>query len=420
MNKNFFHDAKPGPLKRCQISDKDDLELVLDLGHQPLCDSLLNEDQLNMPEKTYPLRLYRSKSLGHGQLDYVVPGEEVYFPDYPYRPGITKEVINHHSKRAAQAIKKYNITQGSLIIDIGSNDGTLLNEYKKRKMRVLGIEPTNTGNFAREKDIDTIQKFFTEDVGRQISSEYGKAKLVTATNVFAHMSTMGEVIRGVLNILDNEGVFIFENHYIVDILKGNQFDTIYHEHIRSYSLTSIIYLFEMYDMKVINAEIVGRYGGTIRVEVSANKSAKVSQSIDKLILYEKRFGLFESKTWRDFKDRVIKSKNDLMEIAINVSNKGQRFVGKSCPGRCSTLLNYIGIGKDLMPYIAEQPTSLKLGMYLPGKHIPIVNDELLYKEQPDYVVILAWHYWKPITKILRSNGLKSKIVIPLPEVRIIK
>ena len=109
-----------------------------------------------------------------------------------------------------------------------------------------------------------------------------------------------------------------------------------------------------------------------------------------------------------------------MEIAINALNKGQRFVGKSCPGRCSTLLNYVGIGKDLMPYIAEQPTSLKLGMYLAGKHIPIVNDELLYKEQPDYVVILAWHYWKPITKILRNNGLKSKIVIPLPEVRIIK
>lgn len=137
MKKIFFHDAKPGPLKRCQISDKDDLELVLDLGHQPLCDSLLNEDQLNKPEKTYPLRLYRSKSLGHGQLDYVVPGEEVYFPDYPYRPGITKEVIDHHSKRAAQAIKKYNIAKGSLIIDIGSNDGTLLNEYKKRNMRVL-------------------------------------------------------------------------------------------------------------------------------------------------------------------------------------------------------------------------------------------------------------------------------------------
>jgi 2-polyprenyl-3-methyl-5-hydroxy-6-metoxy-1,4-benzoquinol methylase len=415
-----YHDAKPGSLKRCQISNKDDLELVIDLGHQPLCDSLLTKEQLDSPEKTFPLRLYRSKSLGHGQLDYVVPGEDVYYPEYPYRPGITNEVIEHHSKRADQAIKRFNINTNSLIIDIGSNDGTLLNEYKKRNMKVLGIEPTNTGEFARERGIDTIQEFFTEDLGKQISSDYGKAKLVTATNVFAHMATMGEVIRGILNILDNDGVFIFENHYIIDILKGNQYDTVYHEHIRSYSLKSIIYLFEMYGMKVIEAEVVDRYGGTIRVAVSMDKNAQVSNSINKLLSYEKSFGLFEDDVWEKFRQNTIKSKNDLMEIAINAANRGERFVGKSCPGRCSTLLNYAGMGKDLMPYIAEQPTSLKLGLYLPGKHIPIISDEILYKEQPDYVVLLAWHYWKPIVKILRDNGLKSKFVIPLPEVKILE
>jgi len=364
--------------------------------------------------------LYRSKSLGHGQLDYVVPGEDVYYPEYPYRPGITNEVVEHHSSRADEAIKRFNIQKNSLIVDIGSNDGTLLNEYKNRDMRVLGIEPTNTGQIARDRGIDTIQEFFTEDIGTQISSNYGKAKLVTATNVFAHMATMGEVIRGIIKILDNDGIFVFENHYIIDILKGNQYDTVYHEHVRSYSLKSIIHLFEMYDMKVVDAEIVDRYGGTIRVAVSMDKNSKVANSIAKLLEYEQSFGLFEKSVWDKFRENTIKSKNDLMEIALNASQKGERFVGKSCPGRCSTLLNFVGMGKDLMPYIAEQPTSLKLGLYLPGKHIPIVSDDILYKEQPDYVVLLAWHYWEPIVKILRENGLKSKFVIPLPEVKILE
>ena len=419
MNNIKYHDAKPGPLKRCQITDNDDLELVVDLGHQPLCDSLLTEEQLDLPEKNYPLRLYRSKSLGHGQLDYVVPGEDVYYPEYPYRPGITKEVVEHHSERSDEAIKKFNLDKNSLIVDIGSNDGTLLNEYKKRGMRVVGIEPTNTGQIARDRGVNTIQAFFTEEISKQISSEYGKAKLVTATNVFAHMATMGEVVRGVMNLLDDDGVFIFENHYIIDILKWNQYDSIYHEHIRSYSLKSLVSLFEMYGMKIIDAEIVERYGGTIRVAVSKNNQAKTANSVSKFLSYEEAYGLFDNKVWEDFKNNTIKAKNDLLELAISASEKGQRFVGKSCPGRCSTLLNFTGIGTDLMPYISEQSTSLKLGLYVPGKHQPIIDDKILFEEQPDYVLLLAWHYWEPIAKDLRSRGLKSKLVVPLPELRII-
>ena len=415
-----FHDAQPGVLDFCQISGKNDIEQVIDLGHQPLCDSLLLKKNLNEPEKTYPLRLYRSKSLGHAQLDYVVPGEEVYFPEYPYRPGITKEVQEHHSKRCEETILKYNIPINSLIVDIGSNDGTLLSYYKQKTMRTIGIEPTNTAKIAQSNGINTIQAFFDEKIAENILTNYGEAKIITATNVFAHMATMGKVIRGIKRLLAKDGFFIFENHYIVNILKDNQYDTIYHEHIRSYSLKSLIYLFNLYDMKVIDAEVVDRYGGTIRVTVEKNDKLKISKNVKNLISLEKKFGLFEENVWNKFKSNIIKTKYDLLEIALDASNKRQRFVGKSCPGRCSTLINYIGLDQDLMPYIAEQPTSLKLGKFLPGKHIPIVEDDILFKEKPDFVVIFAWHYGKEIAKNLKDKGLKSKFILPLPYVKILE
>jgi len=414
-----YHDVPSGPLKYCQISGKKDLELVIDLGHQPLCDSLLTKEQLDHPEQFFPLRLYRSKSLGHAQLDYIVPGDKVYPNNYPYRPGITKEVVDHHAYQSKETIKKHSLSKNSFIIDIGSNDGTLLKAFKNNGMRVLGIEPTDTAKIAEKEGIETIQKPFTDSLGREIANHYGKADIVTATNVFAHMASLGEVIRGIENVLNDDGVFIFENHYIIDILKGLQYDSIYHEHIRSYSLASIIHLFNLYNFTVVDAEIVERYGGTLRVTVAKGKNKAVSNSINKLINFEKGFGLFDNSAWKNFTKNVYKARNDLLELAISAHDKNQRFVGKSCPGRCSTLVNFTGIDDHLMPYIAEQTTSLKLGLYLPGKHIPIVEDDVLYKEQPDYVLILAWHYWEPITKILRDRGLKSKFVIPLPEVRII-
>lgn len=415
-----FHDALPGKLDKCQISNNDDLELVVDLGDQPLCDALITEEKLNESEKFYPLKFYRSKSLGHGQLDYIVPGEEVYFPEYPYRPGITSEVKTHHSNRCNEAIKKFQLSSSDLIVDIGSNDGTLLSFYKEKSFRVLGVEPTMTAQIAEKNGIETIQSFFDEKVAEKILTKFGQAKLVTATNVFAHMATMGKVTRGIKMLIQNEGYFVLENHYILNILHDNQYDTIYHEHIRSYSLTSLIYLFELYKMKVIDAEIVDRYGGTIRVTVTNDIGKQVSTNVIKLVDNEKKMGLFENLIWKNFKKNIEKSKSDLMELALDINSKGQRLVGKSCPGRCSTLINYTGLGVELMPYIAEQPTSLKLGKYLPGKHIPIVDDDILFKENPDFVIIFAWHYGAQIANNLRGRGLKSKFILPLPQVSIME
>ena len=224
---------------------------------------------------------------------------------------------------------------------------------------------------------------------------------------------------GIVDLLDEDGLFVFENHYIIDILKLNQYDSIYHEHIRSYSLTSLEYLFNLYNMKIIDAEVVERYNGTIQVTISKNKNEKQNSSVKRILNYEKEFGLFKDNVWSEFKRNVFKTKNDLRKVLVDLKSNGKSIVANSCPGRCSTLLNFCDIGTDLIPYIAEQPTSHKLNKFLPGKHIPIFDNKILFEEQPDYVLILAWHYAEPIIKSLKIRGLKSKFIIPLPNVKII-
>jgi hypothetical protein len=415
------HDVAPGTLDRCQVCGCTELELVIDLGHQPLCDSLLTADMLDKPESHYPLRLFRCPKCTLTQLDHVVDGAVVYAPEYPYRSGITKELRVYQEAFAQSVIDKIGLDEGALCVDVGSNDGTLLSGFKKLKMAALGVEPTNIAKIARaENGIETIQSFFNEEVAREIRADRGPAKVITTTNVFAHMAPLGEVMRGIVALLDNDGVFITESHYLLDVLKGAQYDTVYHEHIRTYSLRSLVALFEFYDMEVFDVERADRYGGNIRAYVARKGTRAIQGSVAALLLLEEQEGLGEKATYTRFRENAYKTRDQLMEFAYSAKKSGQRFVGNSCPGRCSTLLNFCGMNKDLLPYLAEQPTSLKLGMYLPGLHLPIVENSILLEEQPDYVLLLAWHYAKPITEQLRERGLKSKFVMPLPNFEVLE
>ncbi len=408
-----------GKLDYCNITGSKDLDEVVDLGDQPLCDSLIEETNLNQKEQMFPLRLMKNQELGYSQLDYVVPHDLVYHPGYPYRPGITKEIIDHHTSQSRININKHKIQKNSVIVDIGSNDGTLLQQYKNNDMNVIGVEPTDTANIANNNGILTYQKPFDKKIALEILLKHGAASIITATNVFAHMATLDDVIRGIQILLDDEGVFIFENHYMVDIIKHNQYDTIYHEHIRNYSLKSLIYLFNLYNMSVIDAEIVERYNGSIKVTVSKKKNSIVMPSVNKVLMYERDFGLYEEDVWNNFKKNIFKSKKNLTDLLNSLKVSGKTIVGNSCPGRCSTLINYCKIDTSIIPYIAEQPQSLKIGKYLPGMRIPIVNNEILFRDMPDYIILFAWHLAGPIIKDLKSRGIKSKFIMPLPHVEII-
>src|SRR3989344_6230306 len=248
------HFINAGHISSCQICNSDKLHLVLDLGHQPLCDTLLSKDVLNEPEKTYPLRMIWCENCTGVQLDYCVSGGEVYHPDYPYRSGITKELAEYQESMALSLIEKFNLKSQDLVIDVGSNDGTLLKGFQKKGIKTLGVEPTNIAKIANKSGVKTIQSFFDIKTSQKIKKEYGQASLIISTNTFAHMQTLGEFIMGAYNLLKNDGVFVNETHYILDVIKGGQFDTIYHEHLRTYSLRSLITLFNQYDFTVTDVE----------------------------------------------------------------------------------------------------------------------------------------------------------------------
>jgi len=414
------HMVKNGHIDKCQVCNSSKLNLILDLGHQPLCDSLLTEEMLNQPETTYPLRMFWCEECSLAQIDYCVDGSIVYHPNYPYRTGVTKELVEYQNSMSRSLISKYNLKHGDLVVDLGSNDGTLLTGFKEQGIKVLGVEPTNIAKIANQNGIETVQKFFVVDVANEIKNKHGEASLILSTNMFAHMATISEVVFGIETLLKDDGVFVLESHYLLDVIESGQFDTIYHEHLRTYSLKSLVKLFSYYNFTITDVERGSRYGGNIRVHVTKGKNRPVSENVTALLNLEESLGLYKLETYRKFADRVKKAKKDFMNFMFKIKEEGKTIVANSCPGRCVTLLNYYGVDADLIPYIAEQPTSLKLGMFLPGKVIPIVNNEILVKEQPDYVILLAWHYAEPIMEQLKARGLKSNFVIPLPDLKVVK
>lgn len=420
MNHKPEHNLKTGLINYCQVCGSNNLEFVIDLGHQPPCDSLLTSSQLSHPETSYPLRMYRCCECSLAQIDYVVDPEILFYREYPYRSGITPTLANNLRNTGFSAIKKFGLNKGDLAIDIGSNDGTLLSSFKDAGLRVVGVEPTDVAKISIANGIPAIQEFFSEKVAQEIINEHGQAAVVTAANMFAHVKNLGDLIRGVELLLKEGGVFITESHYLQSLLDTVQYDSVYHEHLKYYTLKSLIKLFEYYDFTVVDVELIENYGGSIRVYAAKGKNGEVNPSVQKILDKELTSGLYASMPFTRFSAAVIKSRIQLKKLVIAAKEENKSLVGVGCPGRSSTLVNYCAIDKELMSCIAEQSSSLKLGLYLPGMHIPIVDEEVLFQNQPDYVLLLSWHYWEPIVKKLRAKGLRSKVIIPLPEVRVIE
>lgn len=414
-----LHDLPMGHLDRCQICGATDLELVIDLGFHAPCDSLLWPEDLRRKETVYPLRFLRCPSCGLAQIDHAVEPEVLFFADYPYRSGITETLARNLRSTAGAIIDRFGLAPGAQVMDIGSNDGTLLSGFRDRGMRVLGVEPTNIARIANANGLESVQEFFTEALARRLRAERGPFAAITAANMFAHVAKLGELIRGVEHLLEPGGVFVTESHYLLDLLETVQYDSIYHEHLKFYSMRSIIALFGYYDFTVTDVERIPNYGGSIRVYARKGKGHPVEPPVRALLAEEDRYGLNDGAVFQTFRRRVEKARTDLLKFATDAAAEGKTLVGIGCPGRSATLLNYCRIDPMLMPYIAEQSTSLKIGLFLPGSHIPIVDEQRMLDEQPDYAVMLSWHYADPIIAKLRAKGLRSRIVVPLPELRVV-
>ena len=411
------HNFKNGKISKCQICNSGKLINIITLGDQPLANSLLEKNE--KVKNTYPINVVRCEQCTLIQIDHIVNQSEVYHLDYPYLPGITKTVDEEQKQFSNFLVDKLSLTANDLAVDFGSNDGSLLKHLKSKNIKVVGVEPTNIAKIANKNGIVTYQNFFNEEVVDQIIKKHGKAKVITSTNVFAHMSTLGDVMNGIVKLIDEDGYYCFENHYALEIIKNLQYDTFYHEHLRTYTLISLDKLFKYYNLNLVDAEIVSRYGGSIRCVVSKKKMDK-SENLKSLMDLEKKLLIDNvENTFLNFTEKVKKSKKDLIDLLKKLKNQNKKVIAKSCPARAVVLLNYCGIDNKLINYVAEQPTSLKLNKIIPGTELEIVNDDILLKDQPDYILLLAWHLSQPIINKWRARGLNSKFIVPLPEVKII-
>jgi 2-polyprenyl-3-methyl-5-hydroxy-6-metoxy-1,4-benzoquinol methylase len=413
-------DLQPGHLAACQICGSGQLQHVIDMGFSAPCDSLLRKDQLNAAESTYPLNLLRCRECGLVQIDYVVDPKELFFPDYPYRSGITETLRKNLHAMAAHVGARIGLSTGSLVVDVGSNDGSILEGFKANGMRVMGVEPTKIARIAQAAGIPTVNAFFDRGVAAQIASEHGRASLVTAANVFAHVNQLSTLLQGIGDLVEDGGYFVSESHYMLSILDTLQYDSIYHEHLRYYLLRPLERLFAAHGFTLVDAERIPNYGGSIRAYARKGSGHTVAARLRELAAEEAKAAAYEDGTYERFAERIRKSQRELRSLMVKLHDEGKRVVGVGCPGRSITLLAYCGITPDLMPYIAEQATSLKLGLYTPSTHIPIVDEAVMFEEQPDYALMLSWHYAQPIMRSLRHKGLRSKIIVPLPDLQVLE
>ncbi len=412
------HDLKDGFQDKCQICGSKNLHEIIDLGNQPLADKLplINENATKVI--SYPLIQSFCKDCGLNQLRYICSSKLMFGDNYNYKTGVTKELVDYQANMASTLVEELCLSQKDLVCDLGSNDGTLLKGFKNCGVKIFGVEPTDISEIANNSGIPTLRSPFGVKAAEIIKSKYGEASLATATNVFAHVQNLGDFLRGLNILLKENAYFCFENHYLNSILENTQYDTIYHEHLRSLSLTAIKKLFSFYNFTLIKVKETSRYGGNIRILVRKGKNHEQERSITDFLEKEKK--LFNLNIYKKFKDNAIKSKIELLKTLIDLKSRGKYVVGYSLPARAMTLINYVGIDNDMIPYIVEQPNSLKLNKYVPGTRIPILSNTCLEREKPEYLLVFAWHLKKEIISYLRRRGIKCKCIFPLPEVEILE
>ncbi len=411
--------ATYGHITKCQVCNSDDLVTILELGHQPPVHAHLTAAKLHQAETTYPLNFCRCHSCGLLQLDYIGDPSVIFPPEYPYQTGMTNMLIRNFRTLAEQTIERYHLDKDDLVIDIGSNDGTLLAGFQAKGMRVLGIEPTNIAKIANERNIPTEQTYFDEGVASRIVATHGKAKIVTCTNAYAHIYNLYEITAGIETILSDDGIFISESQYLMDIIEKLEFDTIYHEHLRFYSLKPLVTLFANAGFTLIDAERITAAGGSIRV-YAMKGTHPVNQRVHDLIAAEEAAGLYDEVVLKNFAKRAISARHHLLPLLLECKNKGAKIVGIGAPARSNSLLGFTHIDNLILDYACERSGSPKIGLFTPGTHLPIVDEKQLFIDQPDYALVLSWHIGEELMKKLRELGYKGKFIVPLPEPKIIE
>ena len=409
-------------LKECRICGSKNLYKYLDLGKTPLANHLIELKNADKKEDAFPLEVLYCKNCSLSQLSIVVE-PEILFSYYPYRSSVSKSFREHCAEMAAKAAEIIEMNENGLAVDIASNDGCLLQEFKKRNFKTIGVEPAkNLAKIAESNGIETINRFWDSEAAKSISAKYGKAKIIAATNVFAHVDDLNEFMEGVKILLDNSGFFIVEVPYFHDLMANNEFDTIYHEHLSYFLVKPLQQLYKKHNFAIAGIEKYPIHGGTIRVYASKSPKASLStgRSANEFLDFERKEKMYMIETYQKLESNAKKIKKKLVETLIKLNKDNKKIAAYGASAKGNTLLNYCGIGSSIVEFIVDD-TPEKQNHLAPGSRIKIVDSGFIEKEKPDYLLLLAWNFAKEImkkTENFRNNG--GKYIIPIPDVRIIQ
>ena len=405
-------------IENCRMCDSKELYKFLDLGFMPPADGILNKEEINHPEIHFPLIVAQCQKCGLTQLTYAVNPEILYGEKYSYESSITETGKKHFFGMANSIFNKLNLKLNDFVVDIGSNVGVLLEGFKNNGCNVLGIDAAQKiSKIANERGIETWNNLINSEIARKIVIEKGKAKVICGTNVFAHIDDKKGLIDSIKIILEDDGFFIIEAPYLVDLIDNLEYDTIYLDHLEYLSLKPLVKFFENNGFQVFDVERYEIHGNSIRVFIAKSGKMNISDSVYKMLKFEEEKGIYKKETLDNFAERVKQHKTDFVNMIRELKKQNKKIIGISAPAKGNTLLNYCKINNDLIDYMTEK-SGLKPGHYTPGMHIPIVEEERLLDDNADYGVIFAWNFAEeiiknPINKRFSEKG--GKFIKPIPK-----
>ena len=405
----------------CRFCKKVLTNIFVDLGTSPLSNAFLKKEMLDDLEKKYPLSAYVCDSCFLVQLPEFEKPENI-FEDYAYFSSYSSTWLQHAKNYVNMMIKKNNVDEEDLVIEIASNDGYLLQFFKEKNIPILGIEPAiNIAKVAKEKGIPTITKFFGVNTANELKKEGKLADLIIANNVLAHVPDLNDFVKGLKILLKPTGVITVEFPHILQLIQKNQFDTIYHEHFSYFSLFTARKIFSFHELTIFDVEEIPTHGGSLRIYIKHLECGDISinERVYILLEKEKRHKLENISTYTDFMKNVEELKKKIQEFFNYAKNSGKKIVCYGAAAKGNTLLNYCKIDKNFIDYAVDQ-NPYKQGLFLPGTHIPIKNPSEIQKTKPDYLVIIPWNLKEEIMeqmKYIRNWG--GKFVVPIPEVKIL-
>ncbi|WP_199231926.1 MULTISPECIES: class I SAM-dependent methyltransferase [unclassified Azospirillum] len=405
-------------IDQCRSCSASDLHPVLNLGLMPVADRLVGEAEFGSPEQTFPLNVVFCPQCGLMQIDYTVPPDELFCRDYPYFSSFSPELLRHSRENALELIDRRGLGAHSFVVELASNDGYLLGNFVDAGIPVLGIDPAaGPAAAARDRGVPTELAFFDSALARRIRDDRGRADIIIANNVLAHVAGLNDFVEGIALLLAEDGVASIEMPYVRDLVDQCEFDTIYHQHLCYFSLTALTALMARHGLSVNDVRRLPIHGGSLRIYVGHHQAP--SEAVTAMLAQERAMGIDRIGYYTDFAERVERLRATLLDTMTALRKQGMRMVAYGAAAKGATLLNYVGIGHDLISYVVDR-NHHKHGKYMTGQRLPIYPVDMLLADQPDCVLLLSWNFADEILaqqQAYREAG--GRFLIPIPDVRIV-